>query len=102
MLRFIIFLLPFIKEMIFGKKPLERRKVSFLTKVRQWVFFTLVVSSLGLNYLSITKLYEISVLHLAITKENKKLLEISNHYKDEVIKNHQLESSLNFCMTSKR
>lgn len=97
MIRFFIFLLPFIREMIFGKKE-EQRGDSFTTKARKTMIYCIIVSSLFINFVAIKKLYTVSVSHVNIRRELSALKDVKDTLDKEIIRREQLEISLNNCI----
>lgn len=74
MLKVLNLLIPFLTEMVFGKKE-EAEKLDAKTKFKRQVFLALIILSLYGNYYTIQKLTNVSLKYVALAKE-KRIMEI--------------------------
>lgn len=63
---------PFIRELIFGK-PAEAANDPPSTKAKKWLVFLIVMGSLSLNYFLGNRLYHVSVYQLKLVEQAKVL-----------------------------
>lgn len=63
---------PFIKELVFGK-PAEAANDPPSTKAKKWLIFLIVMGSLSLNYFIGNRLYHVSVYQLKLMEQVKML-----------------------------
>lgn len=70
----LISVLMFIKELIFGKNNSNNNK-TFSSKVRNWVIFLILATSLGANYFLGNKVVRLTIAYINLDKEKKKLQE---------------------------
>lgn len=68
MFKLLLTLLPFFKEVIFGKKE-EHVNDSLTTKTKKWIFLVIVVVSLSSNYFMGKRLYAVSLHHVKTLKQ---------------------------------
>jgi hypothetical protein len=97
MVKVLNLLIPFLMEMVFGKKE-DIAKLDAKSRFKRWIFLILVVLSLVINYYTIEKIATISVKYLALSKE-KKVLEVKLKEKDlELSKAHSIQELLQGCI----
>lgn len=64
----------FLKELVFGRNNRNRRS-SISSNLRKWIILILIVSSLLLNYFTVTKIFKLTSAYIAISQEKKKIVE---------------------------
>lgn len=97
MIKVLNLLIPFLTEMVFGKKE-DIEKLDAKTKFKRQVFLGLIVLSLYVNFYSIQKLTSISLKYVALAKE-KKVMEIElASLKEMVAKEKTIMQLLENCI----
>lgn len=97
MIKVLNLLIPFLMEMVFGKKE-DLVKLSAKARFKRWVFLSLIVLSLVLNYYTIEKIATISVRYIALSKENKTLTEELSESNKTILHQQTVESLLQSCL----
>jgi NADH:ubiquinone oxidoreductase subunit 4 (subunit M) len=106
--KIIAYLIPFLKEMVFGKKE-DQIKDSPGVRLKKRIVFAILISSIFLNGLFFKRLYYVSVSNAArndqikkFEEEKKNYEEIRKNYDDSVKKAQQLDETLKFCISQKQ
>lgn len=97
MFKVLNFIIPFLMEMIFGKKD-DKASITTLQKFKRGFVYLLMAIAFGLNWFLIGRVYNLSVNYVNLKAEKVVLMErliISESYK---AKSEQLERTLEFCM----
>ena len=95
--KIIAYLIPFLKEMVFGKKEDQHRDTDAV-RLKKKIVFAILVSSLFLNGLVLKRLYQVSLTNVSRTQQIKKYEEEKKSYEEALNRAKQLESTLNFCI----
>lgn len=97
MISLISSVVPFIKELIFGK-PADAENDPLSTKAKKWLVFLIVLASLGLNYLLGSRLYHVSVYQLKLIERVKVLPALTEQLTLERSKNLVMRNMLTSCL----
>jgi hypothetical protein len=102
MFKIIGLIIPFLLEMVFGKKqeplPTEDKDSLKPSNRKRFIVSIIMLISFSINYLAIGRLYSLSLSYIALNNE-KNIYKVKN----EVLENNkaraeQLEKSLQYCM----
>lgn len=96
MLKILSMLIPFFKEMIFGKKG-ESINDTLTTKTKKWLLLIIVISSLLFNYVLGKRVYVLSIHDLTIQKQLVVLKDIKAELETEKQKNFIIQDYLQSC-----
>lgn len=68
MIRILMLLLPFLKELVFGKMN-DKSTTGIFYKFRGWVILITILFLVVMNTVIVDKLYRLSSMHIKITKQ---------------------------------
>lgn len=97
MIKVLNLLIPFLTEMVFGKKE-DIEKLDAKTKFKRQVFLALIVLSLYVNFYSIQKLTSVSLKYVALAKEKKVMETELASLKEMVAKEKTIMQLLEDCI----
>lgn len=97
MVKIITTLIPFVKELIFGKKG-DQSSDPILVRFGKWIAFLILMGSIALNVLMFERLYAVSLNQVKVVHEltdaRAKLKELEQLRQ----KNSELDRILNNCL----
>jgi hypothetical protein len=97
MIKIITTLIPFIKELVFGKKG-EYDNDSLGTTLKKWFIFLLIVGSLTLNVVVVERLVKVSLSMVKVQHERDGLKAQVESLKSLKERNEELSKFLDACI----
>lgn len=97
MLKFVNFIVPFLIEMLFGKKD-DKVVLGRGEKLKRRFVYAVMVMAFALIYFLAGKVYNLSVNYVDLKKQKVALEERMDEYEAYKAKAEQLEKSLQLCM----
>lgn len=91
------FILPFLIEMIFGKKGDDATHHP-LQKLKRIIAYIFISVSISINYITISRLYSLSMKYIAMEHENSVLEGKEAQCKEAGIRVKQIQETLNYCI----
>lgn len=71
---FIMSVFSFLKELVFGSSN-KNQKTGISSKFRKWLILILIISSLALNYFTITKIVKLTSAYIVLDKDRRRVVE---------------------------
>lgn len=102
MIKIINFFIPFLLEMLFGKKEnkTKEEEVKTSSKLKKGFVYLVMMLSFSFNYFSINKIYTVSMSYIEIKREKNVLQAKLDVAEGDKARANQLEKSLEFCMSN--
>ena len=102
MIKIINFIIPFLLEMLFGKKEEKEKEdgASQPSKLKKTIVYLVMMLSFSFNYFAINRIYTVSMSYIGLKKEKALLQAIISVRDDDKSRADQLEKSLEFCMSN--
>jgi len=99
MIKVINFFIPFLLEMLFGKDNDKTGPPPF-QKYKRYFAYGIMVLSFSINYVVVSRLYNVSLLYMALKRQNIILEAKADTADANVVRADQLEKSLEYCMSN--
>ena len=91
--------IPFLLEMLFGSKDDKTTPTPF-QKYKRYLAYSVMIVSFSLNYIVVTRLYNVSLLYINLKRENAVLDAKADLSDANKARADQLQTSLEYCMSN--